>query len=81
MRETNDGFRIARTDLELRGPGEVLGVRQTGLLSFKAADLARDEALMPLVRELADELLQKHPEAVAALTARWIGVATRYGQV
>jgi ATP-dependent DNA helicase RecG len=81
MRETNDGFRIARTDLELRGPGEVLGVRQTGLLSFKAADLARDQSLMPLVRELADELLQRHPEAVAGLTRRWIGVATRYGQV
>ena len=81
MRETNDGFRIARTDLELRGPGEVLGVRQTGLLSFKAADLGRDQALMPLVRELADALLQRHPDAVAALTTRWIGVATRYGQV
>jgi ATP-dependent DNA helicase RecG len=81
MRETNDGFRIARTDLELRGPGEVLGVRQTGLLSFKAADLARDEQLMPLVRELADTLLQRHPDAVAGLTRRWIGGAARYGQV
>jgi len=81
MRETNDGFRIARTDLELRGPGEVLGVRQTGLLALKVADLARDAELMPLVRELADALLQKHPDAVAGLTRRWIGAATRYGQV
>jgi ATP-dependent DNA helicase RecG len=81
MRETNDGFRIARTDLELRGPGEVLGVRQTGLLALKVADLARDAELMPLVRELADVLLQRHPQAVAGLTRRWIGAATRYGQV
>ena len=81
MRETNDGFRIARTDLELRGPGEVLGVRQTGLLALKVADLARDAELMPLVRELADALLQKHPDAVVGLTRRWIGAATRYGQV
>ncbi|NHA13668.1 ATP-dependent DNA helicase RecG [Thioalkalivibrio sp. XN279] len=81
MRETNDGFRIARTDLELRGPGEVLGVRQTGLLALKVADLARDAALMPQVRELADALLQRHPETVAGLERRWIGAATRYGQV
>jgi ATP-dependent DNA helicase RecG len=45
------------------------------------ADLARDAALMPEVRELADTLLQRHPEAVAGLTRRWIGAATRYGQV
>jgi ATP-dependent DNA helicase RecG len=81
MRDTHDGFEIARTDLELRGPGEVLGVRQTGLLALKVADLVRDQALMPLVRELADRLLQRHPDSVAALTRRWIGAATRYGQV
>jgi ATP-dependent DNA helicase RecG len=81
MRDSNDGFEIARTDLELRGPGEVLGIRQTGLLGLKIADLVRDQHLMPLVRELADRLLQSYPDAVAALIRRWVGVATRYGQV
>jgi ATP-dependent DNA helicase RecG len=81
MRDSNDGFEIARTDLELRGPGEVLGIRQTGLLGLKVADLVRDQQLMPLVRELADQMLTRHPESVAALTRRWIGTATRYGQV
>jgi ATP-dependent DNA helicase RecG len=81
MRDSNDGFEIARTDLQLRGPGEVLGIRQTGLLGLKVADLVRDQPLMPLVRDLADELLGRHPETVAALTRRWIGEAARYGQV
>jgi len=81
MRDSNDGFEIARTDLELRGPGEVLGIRQTGLLGLKVADLVRDQQLMPLVRKLADQMLTGHPESVAALTRRWIGTATRYGQV
>ncbi|NGX17458.1 ATP-dependent DNA helicase RecG [Wenzhouxiangella sp. XN24] len=81
MRDTNDGFEIARTDLELRGPGEVLGIRQTGLLGLKVADLVRDQHLMPAVRELADQMLRGPTEAVAALTRRWIGAATRYGQV
>jgi ATP-dependent DNA helicase RecG len=81
MRDSNDGFEIARTDLQLRGPGEVLGIRQTGLLALKVADLVRDQALMPLVRELADELLQQHPGAVTALARRWVGEAARYGQV
>ena len=81
MRDTNDGFEIARTDLQLRGPGEVLGIRQTGLLGLKVADLVRDQQLMPLVRELADQLLQSHPDVVAALTRRWVGASTRYGQV
>jgi ATP-dependent DNA helicase RecG len=81
MRDSNDGFEIARIDLQLRGPGEVLGIRQTGLLGLKVADLVRDQQLMPLVRELADRLLRGDPATVAALTRRWIGEATRYGQV
>jgi ATP-dependent DNA helicase RecG len=81
LRDSNDGFEIARADLLLRGPGEVLGIRQTGLLALKVADLVRDQELMPLVRDLADRLLQVHPEAVAALTHRWIGASARYGQV
>jgi ATP-dependent DNA helicase RecG len=81
MRDTSDGFEIARTDLQLRGPGEVLGIRQTGLLGLKVADLVRDQQLMPLVRDLADQLLQAHPGAVAALIRRWVGESVRYGQV
>jgi ATP-dependent DNA helicase RecG len=81
MRDSNDGFEIARIDLDLRGPGEVLGIRQTGLMDLKVADLVRDQELMPLVRQIADQLLQSHPQAVAALTRRWIGEAARYGQV
>ena len=61
MRETNDGFVIAEKDLELRGPGELLGTRQTGLPAFRVADLARDAGLLPLVRELADRLLAEAP--------------------
>src|SRR5690606_4035141 len=81
MRDSNDGFEIARIDLQLRGPGEVLGIRQTGLLGLRVADLVRDQRLMPLVRDLADQLLRGHPDAVAGLTRRWIGEATRFGQV
>jgi ATP-dependent DNA helicase RecG len=81
MRASNDGFEIARTDLELRGPGEVLGIRQTGLLGLKVADLVRDQQLLPLVRELADRLLEGHPQAAAALIRRWVGESARYGQV
>ncbi|MDZ7661732.1 ATP-dependent DNA helicase RecG [Thiohalophilus sp.] len=81
MRRSNDGFEIARKDMELRGPGEVLGTRQTGLLQLKIADLQRDEALMPKVVSLSDQLLKQHPEAVQPLIQRWVGQAVRYGNV
>ncbi|MCW9024700.1 MAG: ATP-dependent DNA helicase RecG [Gammaproteobacteria bacterium] len=81
MRDTNDGFEIARKDLELRGPGEVLGTRQTGLLQLKVADLQRDQALLPRVAEVADVLLNKQASSVKAIIARWKGEAVRYGQV
>jgi ATP-dependent DNA helicase RecG len=81
MRDTNDGFEIARKDLELRGPGEVLGTRQTGLLQLKVADLQRDQALLPRVAEVADVLLEKNTSSVKAIIARWKGEALRYGQV
>ena len=61
MRETNDGFVIAEKDLELRGPGELLGTRQTGLAAFRVADLARDADLLPQVHALADRLLADAP--------------------
>jgi len=78
MRETNDGFRIAEKDLELRGPGEVLGTRQTGQLSFRIADLARDAHLLPAVQEVGAQMLEWHPQAAEQLIGRWIGGAARY---
>lgn len=78
MRQTNDGFVIAEKDLELRGPGELLGVRQTGLATFRVADLARDAALLPRVREIADVLLAGSPEISDRIVQRWVGGAARY---
>ena len=81
MRETCDGFVIAEKDLELRGPGEMLGTRQTGLLQFKVADLMRDADLLPAVREAAQELLARWPQHVAPLLERWLRHGQQYGQV
>ena len=81
MRETNDGFEIARRDLEIRGPGEVLGTRQTGEMQFRIADLLRDQDLVPGVQALADRLLTQHPESVAPLMHRWIGSKVQYADV
>ncbi|RDS82559.1 ATP-dependent DNA helicase RecG [Dyella psychrodurans] len=78
MRETNDGFRIAEKDLELRGPGEVLGTRQTGQLSFRMADLARDAHLLPAVQRAGEQMLAQHAERAGRLIERWIGGAARY---
>jgi len=78
MRDTNDGFRIAEKDLELRGPGEVLGTRQTGQLSFRIADLSRDAHLLPAVQQVGEQLLAHHPQQAEGLIARWIGAAARY---
>ncbi len=82
MRETTDGFRIAERDLEIRGPGEVLGTRQTGLAQMKIADLERDADLLPRITPLADALLEQAAEASRPLIRRWLGEeAGRYGQV
>jgi ATP-dependent DNA helicase RecG len=81
MRETNDGFRIAERDLELRGPGEFLGTQQTGLARMRFADLARDGALIPQVREVADLILSNHPEAVEPLIERWVGAGMELAKV
>jgi ATP-dependent DNA helicase RecG len=81
IRETNDGFEIARRDLELRGPGELLGTRQTGLAQLRIADLMRDADLLPRVQETAELLLDSHTDNIAALAARWIGSGERYGRV
>ncbi len=81
IRETNDGFEIARRDLELRGPGELLGTRQTGLAQLRVADLMRDADLLPRVQATAELLLASYPDNIAALAMRWIGSAERYGRV
>ncbi|MEK6749325.1 MAG: ATP-dependent DNA helicase RecG [Pseudomonadota bacterium] len=81
LRETQDGFAIARRDLELRGPGEVLGTRQTGLVQFHIADLARDAALLPKVALAAESVLQHHPECVAPLLQRWVRQGQQYSEV
>jgi ATP-dependent DNA helicase RecG len=81
LRESNDGFRIAEKDLELRGPGEVLGTRQTGMLQFRVADLARDEGLLERIPEVADRLLKESPELANRLIRRWIGDAGRFAAV
>ncbi|HXD38607.1 MAG TPA: ATP-dependent DNA helicase RecG [Rhodanobacter sp.] len=78
MRDSNDGFRIAEKDLELRGPGEVLGTRQTGQLSFRIADLARDAHLLPAVQQVGQSMLADHPQQASRLIERWIGGAARY---
>lgn len=78
MRTTTDGFVIAEKDLELRGPGELLGTRQTGLVEFRLADLARDADLLPVIQQLGDTLAQAHPTRADAIVARWIGGASRF---
>jgi ATP-dependent DNA helicase RecG len=78
MRETNDGFRIAEKDLELRGPGEMLGTRQTGRLEFRIADIQRDAALLPSVQRVGEALLAGHPDLADRVVARWIGASARY---
>ena len=81
MRQTNDGFVIAEEDLKLRGPGEVLGTRQTGELNLRIANLERDAHLLDQVKESAAKLMRDHPELVAPIIRRWLGENERYGQV
>jgi len=78
LRQTNDGFVIAEKDLQLRGPGELLGTRQTGIASFRMADLVRDADLLPQVHALADDLLQTASAVADGIIQRWIGAAARY---
>jgi len=82
MRETNDGFIIAQKDLDLRGAGEVLGTRQTGLAEFRIAELGRDSDMLDTVSEISDDLLASRPESVKGLIRRWIGEERKdYGGV
>lgn len=81
LRETTDGFEVARKDLELRGPGEVLGTRQTGLAEMKIADVVRDQHLIPKVNEIALRLITDYPETVKPIINRWIGQKVEYQNV
>lgn len=81
MRETCDGFKIAEQDLRLRGPGEVLGTRQTGEMGLRIADLQRDAHLLPRVRNGAQKLLNDYPQLIPQLIRRWLPGGERYGQV
>jgi ATP-dependent DNA helicase RecG len=78
LRATNDGFEIARKDLELRGPGELLGTRQTGLAALHIADLIRDADLLPSVQRAAELVLERFPARAPMLIRRWLGDFARY---
>ena len=81
LRETNDGFVVAQRDLELRGPGELLGTRQTGLPEYRVADLVRDAELMPKVQRAAETVQRQSPENATAIARRWLADVNRYGKV
>ncbi|AMW79925.1 ATP-dependent DNA helicase RecG [Acinetobacter sp. TGL-Y2] len=81
MRETNDGFLIAEKDLEIRGPGELLGTKQTGDMGFRVAKLERDDHLLAQAHYVAGEVLRAHPEQADALLKRWLPEAPRYAYV
>lgn len=78
LRDSNDGFVIAQCDLEIRGPGEMLGTRQTGNAEFKVADLLRDQAMIPEVQRVARHIHQHYPEQAQALIERWLPETERY---
>ena len=81
LRDTNDGFKVAQRDLELRGPGELLGTRQTGLPDYRIANLIRDAELMPQVQKAAEIIRAASPAVGEAIVRRWLGDAGRYGKV
>ncbi|HMN46994.1 MAG TPA: ATP-dependent DNA helicase RecG [Povalibacter sp.] len=81
MRATNDGFEISRRDLELRGPGELLGTKQTGLMQMRVADLMRDADLLPRVQQTAELMLAENEANIAPLLRRWTGRGEQFGKV
>lgn len=81
LRRSNDGFEIAEKDWALRGSGELLGTRQTGLSGFRVAELPRDSELVPRVAELAADVLETDPAAADLLIERWIGRSLHYAEV
>ena len=81
MRGSTDGFYIAEKDLELRGPGQVLGTQQTGMMTFRVADIARDAPLLDTVKEVSELILQSHGDIVDPLIRRWLGQREHYVNV
>ncbi len=81
MRATNDGFKIAHEDMKIRGPGEILGTRQTGEMQFRIADLTRDSTQLEQVLKTSERMLEKHPETCDKLIRRWLGESARYAEV
>jgi ATP-dependent DNA helicase RecG len=81
MFETSDGFEIARRDLELRGPGEIIGARQSGAPMLRYADIVRDADLVETARDIATRLLDADPASARRVVARWIPDADRFGAV
>ncbi len=81
LRHSNDGFEIARKDLEMRGPGELLGKRQTGIPQLRIADLSRDQLLIPQIEQIAPTLIENHPELVGQLIERWIPHAEQFRSI
>lgn len=80
LRESNDGFVIAQRDLEIRGPGELLGTKQTGMADFKIADLVRDQRLIPEVQRIARHIHDQYPEHASAIIERWLGERDVYAK-
>ncbi len=81
LRSTNDGFEVARKDLALRGPGEVLGTRQTGLVEMKIADIIRDQALISKANNMAQQIINDYPNAIDPIINRWVGKKMEYHHV
>ncbi len=81
MRATNDGFKIAHEDMKIRGPGEILGTRQTGEMQFRIADLTRDAKQLERVLKTSELLLAEHPDVCGKLIRRWLGDSARYAEV
>ena len=81
LRDTNDGFEIARKDLEQRGPGELLGTRQTGIQQMRIANITRDRAMIPIVEQISRKLREQYPHRVPSLISRWIRNSEQYASV
>jgi ATP-dependent DNA helicase RecG len=81
LRQTNDGFKIAEKDMQLRGPGEMLGKRQAGFMRFKIADMQRDEAMFERVSESALMMLEEYPQSIEPLIRRWLGNSVEYADI
>ena len=81
LRETSSGFVVAKKDLQMRGPGEVLGTRQTGLIEMRIADIVRDEHLLTEVKNASRLMQSSYPENIPPLIQRWLGSSYRFGSV